>query len=188
MTATTLRMTKLLRSFKRDREGASAVEFAILAPLLISLYFGCVEITDGIAADRKVTLTAGALANLTSQSQTITVDGMTNILNASAAIIKPYSVGNLAATVTCLYIDADGITKVKWSRTLNGTERTPGSTVTLPSADLVTPGSSLVWSEVNYNYTPVVGYTITGTLTLSDQMFMSPRTQAPVYDGQKCTL
>jgi Flp pilus assembly protein TadG len=61
MTAMTLRMTKLLRSFKRDRKGAS--EFAILAPLLITLYFGCVEITDGIAADRKVTLTAGALAN-----------------------------------------------------------------------------------------------------------------------------
>jgi Flp pilus assembly protein TadG len=187
MTAPTLRVIKLLRSFKRDREGASAVEFAILAPLLITLYFGCVEITDGIAADRKVTLTAGALANLTSQSQTITVDGMTNILNASAAIIKPYSVGNLAATITCLYIDADGTAKVKWSATLNGTARTAGSTVTLPSADLVAPSSSLVWSEVSYSYTPVVGYTITGTLPLSDQMFMSPRTQAPVYDSIKCS-
>jgi len=187
MTATTLRMTKLLRSFKRDREGASAVEFAILAPLLITLYFGCVELTDGIAADRKVTLTAGALANLTSQSQTITVDGMTNILNASAAIIKPYSVGNLAATITCLKIDADGNAKVKWSATLNGTARADGASVTLPSAALAVPNSSLVWSEVNYNYTPVVGYTITGTLTLSDQMFMSPRVSPPVYNSKSCS-
>jgi Flp pilus assembly protein TadG len=180
-------MTKLLRSFKRDREGASAVEFAILAPLLITLYFGCVEITDGIAADRKVTLTAGALANLTSQSQTITVDGMTNILNASAAVIKPYSVGNLAATITCLKIDADGNAKVKWSATLNGTARTAGASVTLPSEALAVPNSSLVWSEVNYNYTPVVGYTITGTLSLSDQMFMSPRVSPPVYDSKTCS-
>jgi Flp pilus assembly protein TadG len=187
MTAMTLRMTKLLRSFKRDREGASAVEFAILAPLLITLYFGCVEITDGIAADRKVTLTAGALANLTSQSQTITVDGMTNILNASAAVIKPYSVGNLAATITCLKIDADGNAKVKWSATLNGTARTAGASVTLPSEALAVPNSSLVWSEVNYNYTPVVGYTITGTLPLSDQMFMSPRVSPPVYDSKTCS-
>lgn len=187
MTATTLRMTKLLRSFKRDREGASAVEFAILAPLLITLYFGCVEITDGIAADRKVTLTAGALANLTSQSQTITVDGMTNILNASAAIIKPYSVGNLAATITCLKIDADGNAKVKWSATLNGTARADGASVTLPSAALAVPNSSLVWSEVSYNYTPVVGYTITGTLALSDQMFMSPRVSPPVYNSKSCS-
>ena len=191
MTAMTLRMTKLLRSFKRDREGASAVEFAILAPLLITLYFGCVEITDGIAADRKVTLTAGALANLTSQSQTISNAGMTNILGASAAIIKPYSVGNLSATITCLKIDADGNAKVKWSATLNGTKRATNSSVTLPDAALAVPNSSLVWSEVNYNYTPVVGYTITGTLPLSDQMFMSPRVSPPTYDdgtgAQTCT-
>jgi Flp pilus assembly protein TadG len=187
MTAMTLRMTKLLRSFKRDREGASAVEFAILAPLLITLYFGCVEITDGIAADRKVTLTAGALANLTSQSQTISSAGMTNILNASAAIIKPYSVGNLSATITCVKIDADGNAKVKWSETLNGTKRALNSSVTLPDAALAVPNSSLVWSEVNYNYTPVVGYTITGTLPLSDQMFMSPRVSPPVYDSKSCS-
>ena len=187
MTAMTLRINRLLRSFKRNREGASAVEFALLAPLLITLYFGCVEITDGIAADRKVTLTAGALANLTSQSQTITVDGMTNILNASAAIIKPYSVGNLAATITCLKIDADGNAKVKWSATLNGTARADGASVTLPSAALAVPNSSLVWSEVSYNYTPVVGYTITGTLALSDQMFMSPRVSPPVYNSKSCS-
>lgn len=186
MKAVTLRLITLLRSFKRDRDGASAIEFAILAPLLIALYLGCVEITDGIAADRKVTLTAGALANLTSQSQTITVAGMTNILNASAAVIKPYSVGNLAATITCLKIDAAGVAKVKWSATLNGTARADGSTVTLPSADLAVPNSYLVWSEVNYNYTPVVGYTISGTLALSDQMFMSPRITPPVYDSKTC--
>lgn len=187
MTAVTLRITKLLQSFRRDREGASAVEFALLAPLMIALYFGCVEVTNGVAADRKVTLTAGALANLTSQSQTITLDGMTNILNASAAIIKPYSVGNLAATITCLKIDADGNAKVKWSATLNGTARADGASVTLPSSALAVPNSSLVWSEVSYNYTPVIGYTITGTLSLSDQMFMSPRITPPVYDVKSCS-
>jgi hypothetical protein len=29
----------------------------------------------------------------------------------------------------------------------------------------------------------LVGYTITGTLTLSDQMFMSPRSSAPTYNS-----
>ena len=187
MNAITLRMTRLLRSFKSDRDGASAIEFAILAPLLITLYFGCVEITDGIATDRKVTLTAGALANLTSQSQTISADGMTNILNASAAVIKPYSVGNLTATISCLKIDGDGIAKVKWSATLNGTARAENSTVTLPDAALQVPNSSLVWSEVTYNYTPVVGYTITGSIPLADQMFMSPRITPPVYDSKACS-
>lgn len=187
MKAMPLRMTGLLRSFRRNRDGASAVEFAILAPIMISLYFGLVEVTDGISANRKVTLTAGALANLTAQASTITAGGMTNILNATAAIIKPYSVGNLTATITCVKIDGDSKATVAWSATLNGTVRTAGTTVTLPAAALAIPNTSLVWSEVSYNYTPIVGYTITGTLSLSDQMFMSPRIAPPVYDGKACT-
>ena len=61
-----------LRHFRRDRRGVSAVEFALLAPLMLGLYIGCVEISEGVAADRKVTLTAGALANLASQVTTMT--------------------------------------------------------------------------------------------------------------------
>jgi hypothetical protein len=33
--------------FGRDRRGVSAVEFALLAPIMITLYFGCVEVSDG---------------------------------------------------------------------------------------------------------------------------------------------
>ena len=187
MKATSPRMTGLLRSFRRDHEGASAVEFAILAPMMIGLYFGLVEVTDGISADRKVTILAGTLANLAAQTTTISASGMTNLLNASTAVMKPYSVGNLTATITCININGEGVAKVKWSQTLNGTARSAGSTVTLPSADLAIPNTSLLWSETSYNYTPIVGYRITGSLSLSDQMFMSPRISPPVYDGTACT-
>ncbi|MGB8584643.1 MAG: TadE/TadG family type IV pilus assembly protein [Pseudolabrys sp.] len=59
------------RHFGRNRRGASAIEFALIAPLMLGLYIGCVEISEGVA-DRKVTLTAGTLANLTSQVTTLT--------------------------------------------------------------------------------------------------------------------
>ena len=45
----------------------------------------------------------------------------------------------------------------------------------------------LLLSEVSYDYTPTIGYTITGTLTLSDKMYMSPRITAPSYGGTACT-
>jgi len=93
-----------LRQFRRDRRGASAIEFALLAPLMLGLYIGCVEISEGVAADRKVTLTAGALANLTSQVTTLTTTDMSNILNASIAIMNPYT-GSVAAKISCLKIE-----------------------------------------------------------------------------------
>ena len=42
---------------------------------------------------------------------------MTNILDASSAIIAPYDAGKLKMTVSCLSIDANKNAKVKWSVT-----------------------------------------------------------------------
>ena len=60
MTAMTSSMPRAFRRFGRDRRGVSAVEFAFMAPVMIGLYLGCAEISDGVAADRKVSLTAGS--------------------------------------------------------------------------------------------------------------------------------
>jgi hypothetical protein len=35
--------------------------------------------------------------------------------------------------------------------------------------------SSLIWGEVTYEYKPVVGYVVNGTMNLTDQIYMRPR-------------
>jgi Flp pilus assembly protein TadG len=160
--------------FGRDERGVSAVEFAMLLPLMITLYLGTVEISQGVGIDRKVTLTTRTVADLASQVSSINNTDMTNMLNASSAVISPYDVTKLKVTVSLVTIDANGQAKVTWSDTFQGTKRAVGSTVTLPSA-LNVVNTSLVWSEVSYQYTPTIGYVVTGTLNLSDQIYMRPR-------------
>jgi Flp pilus assembly protein TadG len=170
--------------FAGDRRGVSAVEFALLAPLMISLYLGSVEVSTGVIADRKVTLTAAALANLTAQVATISASDMTNILDASAAIIAPFSAGNLKMTISCVVIDANKNATVKWSVTRNGAVR--NGALAIPAA-LAVANSQLIFAEASYDYTPTIGYTITGTLTLADRMYMSPRISAPTYNNTACS-
>ncbi len=178
-----------LSRFARDRSGVSAVEFAFVAPVMIGLYLGCAEISDGVAADRKVSLIAGALSNLSAQVTAISTDDMTNILDASTAIIAPFSAANLTMTVSCLKLDANAAATVQWSATRNGTARAPGSVYSFDASQtaLAVKNSWLLLSEVTYAYKPTVGYTITGTLTLADKMFMSPRITAPSYGAVTCT-
>jgi Flp pilus assembly protein TadG len=171
----------LPRSFSRqmkrlvqDRQGTSVVEFAMILPILLTFYLGTVEISQGIGIDRKVTLTARTAADLAAQVSSINNADMANLLAASSAVIAPYDAAPLKVTVSLVSVDASGNAKVTWSDTLNGTKRAVGSSVTLPSA-LKVPNSALVWSEVSYAYKPTVGYVITGTLSLSDQIFMRPR-------------
>jgi Flp pilus assembly protein TadG len=175
-----------LRKFARDKRGVSAVEFAVLSPMMIGMYLGGVEISDGIGIDRKVTMTAGAIANLAAQVATISSSDMTDILRASSSIMSPYPTGPLKITISCINIATNGTAKVKWSETSGGTKRTIGSNVTLPSA-LAVGNTQLLLSEVSYGYRPIVGYVITGTLTLSENMYMSPRISAPTYGTTACT-
>jgi len=169
-----LRFARKLRHFIEDRRGISAVEFALLLPLMVTLYLGGVEISQGISADRKVTLTSRTVADLASRVSNINNADMSNILNASSAVMAPFASANLKVTVTCVDIDGTGKATVKWSDTMNGTARATGSTVTLPPA-LDIPNTSLIWGEVEYAYTPAIGYVVTGTLNLKDQIYMRPR-------------
>src|SRR4029078_9366845 len=122
-----------LARFSKDKRGVSAVEFALLSPLMIGLYLGGAELSQGIAIDRKVTLTAGALANLSAQVTTISSADMTDIMRASSAILAPYSTSTVQITLSCLKIDNNNAVSVKWSATQGGTARSAGSSVTIPT-------------------------------------------------------
>ena len=163
-----------LARFIGDRRGVSAVEFAILLPVMMTLYLGSVEGSQGIAAQRKVTLTAHALADLATQYTDITNADMSNVLAAGSAIIAPYSAANLQEVVSELSIDASGQATVVWSDTLGGTALTAGTVVSIP-ASLAVPNTFLIYAQVQYSYNPTYGYVMNSTMTLSDQSYMMPR-------------
>ena len=135
-----------------------------------------------------VSLTSAALANLIAQvtgpgsPPVIDTTGMNNILDASTAIIAPYSPSPLKMSVSCVSFDANKNMTVKWTALRNGT----APTIVVPTA-LKVANTQLIYAEVSYGYKPTVGYTITGTLTLSDHMYMAPRISAPTYNSTACT-
>lgn len=167
-------LLRRLSSLRRDQRGISAVEFALLLPLMLTMYFGVVEVTQGITTQRKVTLTARTIADIASQFTTIKNADMSNIMTAASAVISPYDAGQLQLKLTAVSIDANGIAKVVWSDASNATARAVDSTVTIPPA-LNVANTQLIWSEVTYPYVPIIGNVITGTLNLFDQMYMRPR-------------
>jgi len=168
-----------LRGFAADQRGVSALEFALLMPLMITLYLGGVEISQAVSAARKATLVSHTIGDLVAQSSDITDSDKTNILNAASSVAYPFAIANLQVTVSSVCIDATGRATVAWSETLNGTTRSGIVTSSIPSALLVA-NTSLIWGEATYSYRPTIGWTITGTLTLKDKIFLRPRVSASV--------
>jgi Flp pilus assembly protein TadG len=180
------RLARLIFAFRGDSRGTSAIEFALLLPIMLTLYVAGTEISNAIAIDRKVTLTARTVTDLVSRASSISTGEMSDILAAATAVIAPYAPNNLTATVSEIYVDNNGNAKVwGFSCSFQGTPRNIGDPVTLPP-QLTVNNSYLIWGEAQYNYTPPIAYVISGTLNLKDQIFMSPRLSSSVTGPQTC--
>jgi Flp pilus assembly protein TadG len=165
----------------RDKRGIAAVEFAVIVPLMLTMFFATVELSSGVAVDRKVSSTAEELADLVSRYTNVNDTDFTNFFNIGKAMLTPYSATPLKATITEIYIDsATGGGRAQWSR--GDFHRAAGSTVPVPASMIsrdaqnnIIPGQYLVFSEVSYVYTPAVGYVMKSAVTLSDTTYMRPR-------------
>ena len=163
-----------LARLAHDERGVSAVEFAVLLPFMFLLYMGGVEVSQAVATDRKVTMVARSVADLVSRTTSVSDADMTDTFNAAAAVVAPFPTSKLKVTLSSVSINAQGVAKVVWSNGYNTAPRSVGSTVTIPAA-LNVANTSLIWGEVSYGYTPTIGYVLTGTMNLTDQMYMRPR-------------
>jgi Flp pilus assembly protein TadG len=170
------RLTRPLFRLASDRRGVSAVEFALILPLMMTLYLGGNELSHALTIARKVTHVTSSLGDLITQSKTITDADMANILNAATAVMTPYPTGLLLKIkVSGIDIDATGKATVAWSDAQNDTALTVGAVVTNLPAAVKTPSTFIVTAEVHYAYTPAIGYVLTGTFDLKDQFYLRPR-------------
>jgi Flp pilus assembly protein TadG len=173
------------RRLVNDRRGVAAIEFAMIVPIMLVLFFGTVEFSSGVAADRKVSLMARTLSDLTSRSSSVSDSRLTDFFAASNAIMAPYVPPMYNATngtITELWIDpATGNAKVQWSkgsipRGQNSLVSIPSDLIVKDSSGNIVPNQYLIFSEVSYLYTPAVGYVMgKAGVTLSDVAYTRPR-------------
>lgn len=162
-------------TLRRDQRGVSAIEFAMILPLMCVTYLGVEEVTKAVSIYRKLTMAAYTVSDLASQVPSINNAEMPNLLRAAEAILEPYQRSPLKVTVSAVNIDANGNATVAWSDTLRGTARAVNQPVPVPTA-LRMPNSQLIWAEVGYSYDPLVGYVLkTGPYEFSEQLWMRPR-------------
>jgi Flp pilus assembly protein TadG len=159
---------------RRDIRGVSAVEFALIAPVMIVILFGVIEMNLLLTADRKVTLATSTVADLVAQDDIITADEMADIFTASSAMMQPYDTSLLHMRVSSVAMAADGSVKVDWSEGSNMSPRAPGSSASVP-AGILQPNTSVVMAEVNYAYTSVLGTFISSPITLKGEFYLRPR-------------
>ncbi|MBS1180801.1 MAG: TadE-like protein [Proteobacteria bacterium] len=173
---------RLARRFVRERGGVSAVEFALILPLMLVIYAGCGEVTTALVLDRKVSRAASTISDLVAQQTSVSAAQMTNIFDATTAILEPYDASVAKVVLVVVNITSSGQT-VAWSKARNDTAATatkaPPTGLAVPS-EIASVGDQVVIGRVTYAYTSPfadIMKSITGgaTYDLKHVFYLKPR-------------
>ena len=89
-----------LRRLLRDRRGVGAVEFAIVAPLLIAAYIGAFELSLGFTVARKVARASSTVSDIVTQEQDVDKALLDDMRNVAKNILVPYDGSDYELKIT----------------------------------------------------------------------------------------
>ena len=178
------RLALLLGRFHRNERGVAAVEFALIMPVLLLLYFGSMEASVLFTADKRVNTISATVGDLVAQwdPSTGTIDAatLTTYFTAATGIMTPYSTTGLKQVVSLVFVNSAGVTNVLWSKASGGgTVRTVGQPYTpllqASMTDQVSRGGCVVAAETSYSYKPLFGQVFKTALNLGHINYFVPR-------------
>ena len=155
-------LNRLRRIWRSDR-GVSAIEFALLAPVLSTLFIGCIEVTFKIWSTQKAEKLAVTMADVIAQSQNVSKSDIDALTNSVDKIMDPFPFGaNGSVFISSIYRAQDeAVAKVNWQCPHIGNLEVEskfgekGDDATLPSGFTLAERDNIIVAEVFYKYEPI---------------------------------
>ena len=160
----------------RDRRGVAALEFAMIAPVMILMFFGISELGQGLLAERRVSHATSSLGDLAAQLQNIAQSDADDMFAASTDIMAPLTTTPLKLRVSSVTGNSKGLPKIDWSYASGLTKYADCATPpTLPAGLVTAPGETVILSEAQYQFTSPVGYVLPNGISFNRSSYLRPR-------------
>ena len=172
--------------FAAATSGMAATEFAMIAPVMLTLWFGAVEIANAYDANTKVTSVASTAADLVAQEKAVCDAEMTDVFSALNALMYPFSSSGMEITISSVIDNGNGTAKVAWSDAQVAEPRAVDSPVTVPEGLIVEDGS-VIMAEVTFTYHSPAPHFFPTARTMTDIYYLHPRKTAQIDREDACS-
>lgn len=169
-------MINLLRRVAANQSGASAVEFALVLPILFLLHIGAAEALQAYVAQRNVSHIAATMADITARGRTVTQTELNDILSASVSMMHPLPNVRLQQRVSSMSADNNGTVVRDWTSSKAFTD---ASAPSVPSGYLAA-NESVIVTDVIYDYEPMFGLLLPETIRFTRHAYVRPRLSSRV--------
>lgn len=175
-------ITKALSGFRKAKDGVSAVEFALILPIFVTMFMGIFEISNYVMVARRVSALASTAADLVAQETAVDTADINEVFNTIAIVGAPMASTGVQIAITSVVADTNGTTnRVAWSDARNRSARTVNSVLStseFPSG-LLQANQGAIMVEVAYTYTPLFSGFIP-EYTIGDTFYLKPRRSVTV--------
>ena len=168
---------KTAHRLKRNDSGVAAIEMAFIFPVMVLMLVGLVDVTDGMSANRKVTITANTLGDLISQEPgTTTQSNIDGIFAGAIETMVPYDGNSVGLEVFTYRKVGANAPALEWEHR-QGTNCGAAPAVTSDMTDLMSQGNDLIISRTCYNFSYILGNLFSGNTSfkMTDEMTLRPR-------------
>lgn len=171
-----------MKRFREDERGVAAMEFALILPVMLLLYFGVAELTVGMMANGRASHVASVVGDLVTQMPAVKQQDMTDIFLVADSIMKPFATATLKMKVTSIRADSSGSPKLVWScekASPTVCSQLTGTASGFPSG-LLAANEAMIQTEVEYTYTSPTRLTMPLPLTFKSKYYIKPRRSSEV--------
>jgi Flp pilus assembly protein TadG len=174
-------MQLALKRIRSDERGVAAVEFALIAPVMILLYCGLAELTIAMMAERRAAHSASVVADLVAQAPASVVSkaDLDDIIAIGGSIMYPFPAAALKMRITSVVADNNAVPTMNWSRD-GGLGKMPAGAVTGFPPNLLAKNDSVIQADIRYTFTSPLKYIMPNSVTFNDTYYLKPRTGTPV--------
>jgi Flp pilus assembly protein TadG len=169
-------MPRCLREFIRNQGGTALIEFALILPIMITLFFGVFEVTRYVAADMRLANAAQVMADMVAQQTTVgdTSTSMTDFCNGSKDAMYPLSGSSLKVAVSSV-THGSSSTAQDWSDVTCGSATAISNPTTLAASLVPNVNDSVIIVQATYAYTSPISYVLRSSYTLTQTAYARPR-------------
>jgi len=173
-----------LRRFVAGEQGVTAIEFALVLPVVLLILLGCFEVPRYVLIVQKIARTSSGVADLTAQAdEPLTKNQVDDIFKAGKVMMEPYDVvANGKIYVSSINNPGGGGVALTWQRDNGGTG--PASRITattiangtgVPVALRPISNEEVLAAEVFFTYQPIFSTLIYSGSTLYRVSYTRPR-------------
>lgn len=190
------RLAKLaLKRFRRDTRGIAAVEFALVAPVLVSMLIGAIDVSRAVALNQRVSLVTQMVADLAARETQLTAADVRAIYDIAELAMEPYAADTLKIAIIPVMSAADDAKKTLVYPSTTNRETHPAG-FELPQCQayplidgFLATNESVIVVETSYDYAPLwLPPEVFPSVTWQKKAYAKPRKSLCVgFDGANCT-